>query len=85
MPDAFHRVLAPAIDDKRAQETTMSRDRPAEPITIRAAKEIVSGIDALAAAMDRSRNDVVNQALRQDLETKCLADRAHRGGPRRRP
>lgn len=49
----------------------MSRDRSTEPITVRAAKEIVSGIDALAAAMDRSRDDVVNQALRQYLETNA--------------
>lgn len=45
--------------------------RSTEPITIHAAKEIVSGLDALAAAMDRSRDDVVNQALRQYLETNA--------------
>jgi predicted transcriptional regulator len=49
----------------------MSQDGPAEPITIRAAKDVVSGIDALAAAMDRSRNDVVDQALRQYLEANA--------------
>lgn len=49
----------------------MSQDRPTEPITVRAAKEIVNEIDALAAAMDRSRNYIVNQALRQYLETNA--------------
>jgi predicted transcriptional regulator len=39
--------------------------RPAEPITIRTAK--VAEIDALAAAMDRSRNYIVNQAIEQYL------------------
>lgn len=38
-------------------------------ITIQAAQETVNEIDALAAAMDRSRNDVINQAIRQYLET----------------
>ncbi|MGV8998278.1 MAG: CopG family ribbon-helix-helix protein [Parvibaculaceae bacterium] len=46
----------------------MSRQRPTEPITVRAAKEIVSGIDAIAAATDRSRNYIVNQALQQYIE-----------------
>jgi predicted transcriptional regulator len=49
----------------------MSRDRLTEPITVRAAKEVVSEIDALAAATDRSRNYIVNQALRQYLETNA--------------
>jgi len=49
----------------------MSRDSTTEPITIRAAKDVVSGIDALAAAMDRSRNYIVNQALRQYLEANA--------------
>lgn len=49
----------------------MSQDRSTEPITIRAAKEVVSEIDALAAAMDRSRNYIVNQALRQYLATNA--------------
>lgn len=40
---------------------------PTEPITVRAAKKTVSGIDSLAAAMDRSRNYVVNQALEHYL------------------
>ncbi len=39
-----------------------------EPMTVRASKEIVSGIDALAAVMDRSRNYLVNQALQQYVE-----------------
>ncbi|MBI3517407.1 MAG: ribbon-helix-helix protein, CopG family [Proteobacteria bacterium] len=49
----------------------MPQDSPTEPITIRAAKEVVRDIDALAAAMDRSRNYVVNQALRHYLETNA--------------
>ena len=32
---------------------------PTEPITIRASKDVVSQIDALATSMDRSRNYVV--------------------------
>jgi predicted transcriptional regulator len=40
-------------------------------MTIRAAKDVVSEIDALAAAMDRSRNYIVNQALRQYLEANA--------------
>ena len=40
---------------------------PTEPITIRASKDVVSQIDALAASMDRSRNYVVNQAIQQYL------------------
>ena len=47
----------------------MSREAPTEPITVRTAKEIVDRIDALATASDRSRNYIVNQALRQYLET----------------
>ncbi len=45
----------------------MPRNQPTEPITVRAAKQIVSEIDALAASMDRSRNYVVVQALQQYL------------------
>ena len=45
----------------------MPLDRPTEPITVRAAKETVTRIDALAAAMDRSRNYIVNQAIHQYL------------------
>jgi predicted transcriptional regulator len=40
---------------------------PTEPITIRASKDVVSQIDALAASMDRSRNYVVNQAIQKYL------------------
>lgn len=49
----------------------MSDNRPTEPITIRAAKDVVSDIDALASAMDRSRNYIVNQALQQFLEANA--------------
>lgn len=38
-----------------------------EPITVRADRDMVSEIDALASAMDRSRNYVVVQALKQYL------------------
>ncbi|GGF55523.1 hypothetical protein GCM10007301_13960 [Azorhizobium oxalatiphilum] len=38
------------------------------PITIRATQDTVDEIDALAAATDRSRDDIVNQAIRQYLE-----------------
>ena len=40
---------------------------PTEPITIRASKDVINQIDALAADMDRSRNYVVNQAIQQYL------------------
>ena len=46
----------------------MPQAQPTEPITVRAAKDVVSEIDAIAAATDRSRNYVVNQALRQYVE-----------------
>ena len=49
----------------------MDQNAPTEPITVRAAKQVVSEIDALVAAMGRSRNDIVNQALRQYLETNA--------------
>jgi predicted transcriptional regulator len=49
----------------------VSDNRPTEPITIRAAKDVVSDIDALASAMDRSRNYIVNQALQQYLEANA--------------
>lgn len=49
----------------------MKHEPPTAPITIRAAKEMVSEIDALASAMDRSRNYVINQAIQQFLETNA--------------
>lgn len=49
----------------------MAQQQPTEPITVRAAKETVVEIDALAAAMDRSRNYIVNQALQQYLEANA--------------
>ena len=42
-----------------------------EPMTIRTDKKIVSEIDALAVALDRSRNYVVNLAVQQYLETNA--------------
>nr|WP_168550534.1 ribbon-helix-helix protein, CopG family [Paracoccus aminophilus] len=47
-------------------EHTMPQRTASEPITIRTAK--VAEIDALAGAMDRSRNYIVNQAIEQYLE-----------------
>jgi predicted transcriptional regulator len=41
------------------------------PITVRTAQETIDEIDALAAAMDRSRNYVVNQALERYLEANA--------------
>ena len=58
-------------DYSQLQEITLSQNSPTEPITVRAAKDIVSEIDALAATMDRSRNYVVNQALRQYLDANA--------------
>jgi metal-responsive CopG/Arc/MetJ family transcriptional regulator len=49
-----------------AIEQTIPQRAASEPITIRTAK--VSEIDALANAMDRSRNYIVNQAIEQYLE-----------------
>lgn len=47
----------------------MPQRATSEPITIRTAK--VSEIDALASAMDRSRNYIVNQAIEQYLEANA--------------
>ena len=47
----------------------MSTSIPTEPITIRTSK--VSEIDALASAMARSRNYVVNQAIESYLEANA--------------
>lgn len=47
----------------------MAQRAASEPITIRTAK--VAEIDALANAMDRSRNYIVNQAIEQYLEANA--------------
>ena len=47
----------------------MARPQSTEPITVRTAK--VAEIDRLAAAMDRSRNYIVNQAIEQYLEANA--------------
>jgi predicted transcriptional regulator len=47
----------------------MAQRAVSEPIIIRAAK--VSEIDALANAMDRSRNYIVNQGIEQYLEANA--------------
>jgi predicted transcriptional regulator len=44
----------------------MTQRTTTEPITIRTAR--VAEIDALAEAMDRSRNYIVNQAIEQYLQ-----------------
>lgn len=49
----------------------MKHESPTAPVTIRATKDVVEGIDQLASAMDRSRNYVINQALEQYLETNA--------------
>ncbi len=49
----------------------MPSDTPTEPMTVRALKDTVSEIDALAASMDRSRNYIVNQAIRQYLDANA--------------
>jgi predicted transcriptional regulator len=46
----------------------MPSAKATEPITVRTTSETVARIDALAAAMDRSRNYLVGQALEQYLE-----------------
>lgn len=46
----------------------MPTAKSSEPITVRTSKETIARIDALAAAMDRSRNYLVGQALEQYLE-----------------
>lgn len=45
----------------------MAQNCASEPITVRAAKDMIADVDALAAAMDRSRNYVVVQALEHYL------------------
>ena len=58
----------------------MTKDRQTEPVTVRASSDVVSGIDAIAAAMDRSRNYVVLQALEQYLEANAWqVDRVKEG------
>jgi predicted transcriptional regulator len=46
----------------------MSRNTATSPVTVRTARETIDAIDALAEAMDRSRNYVLNQALEQYVE-----------------
>jgi len=51
------------------REHIVSSRAASEPITIRTSK--VAEIDALASAMDRSRNYIVNQAIEQYLEANA--------------
>ena len=46
----------------------MRGDEGTEAVTIQASKDVLSRIDALAVATDRSRNEVVDDALRLLLE-----------------
>jgi len=46
----------------------MPSARASEPITVRTSKETVARIDAMAAAMDRSRNYLVGLALEEFIE-----------------
>ena len=49
----------------------MSQEAATAPITVRTDKHTVSAIDALAGAMDRSRNYIVNQAIQQYLDANA--------------
>ena len=49
----------------------MADGGPTEPMTVRASKQTVEQLDALAETMDRSRNYLVNQAIEQYLETNA--------------
>lgn len=49
----------------------MAQEPATAPITIRTDKQMVNAIDALAGAMDRSRNYVVNQAIQQYLDANA--------------
>ena len=49
----------------------MNQPASTTPMTVRTDKETIGALDALAAAMDRSRNYIVNQALQQYLETNA--------------
>lgn len=49
----------------------MTQEAATAPITIRTDKQVVNAIDALAGAMDRSRNYVVNQAIQQYLDANA--------------
>jgi predicted transcriptional regulator len=49
-------------------EMAMRPDETTEPITIRTAKDVVRGIDALALTTHQSRDEIVEQALRHNLD-----------------
>lgn len=49
----------------------MTQQTATAPITVRADKQMVNAIDALAGAMDRSRNYIVNQAIQQYLDANA--------------
>lgn len=58
----------------------MTQETATAPITIRTDKQMVNAIDALAGAMDRSRNYVVNQAIQQYLDANAWqVDRIQEG------
>lgn len=58
----------------------MVQEAISTPITIRTSKETVREIDALAAAMDRSRNYIVNQALQHYLDANAWQSDRIRAG-----
>src|SRR3546814_14050239 len=68
---AFHRSPKRVMITAGYRRLHMSREATTAPVTIRTAKETVDEIDTLAAAMDRSRNYVINQAIQQYLETNA--------------
>ncbi|TAN03667.1 MAG: ribbon-helix-helix protein, CopG family [Rhodanobacteraceae bacterium] len=49
----------------------MTQEAASVPITVRTDKRTVGAIDALAGAMDRSRNYIVNQAIQQYLDANA--------------
>lgn len=49
----------------------MAKESGTAPITVRTDKRTVNAIDALADAMDRSRNYIVNQAIEQYLHANA--------------
>ncbi|MGH8129211.1 MAG: CopG family ribbon-helix-helix protein [Gammaproteobacteria bacterium] len=49
----------------------MSQENATAPMTVRTPRTTVDAIDALAGAMDRSRNYIVNQAIQQYLDANA--------------
>jgi predicted transcriptional regulator len=49
-------------------EKAMSKGRSTETVSVQTTKDVLDEIDALAAVQDRSRGDIVSDALRQYLD-----------------